>query len=538
MPDYNFGAVDPGGFMLGNDNTQLGMDIAAAKRKYMLPPIQNPGLGSPDDVIMNPATGQMEDKNGTPVKQVRRQALQPGQTGGIDDGSGPTQYVSADGTPLAGGVEGIRGPNFETLFRAVGGGGDGAKYAGKPGNNIMTIPDASGGAAPAMHSNVDSEQSFTGGVPAGGPGGHLLLPSIDTPFQGGPDEYGRPDPRNGKWYNYLGGGWMGTEPAVNDYAKQLVASALFDQKKQIIDQENQNKLDIANIGAKADMYKADQTFATAEAKAAAQAKKDNPGTIANPDLSLTGMAALNNYEPDVQKTAKMLINDQIQLPSGMALKTPYWIAVMNAAADVDPMYNAANFATRLQTRKSFTSGADAKNITSINTLVGHLDSLRAAANELHNGKFPILNKLANSYVTNTGGGSVGKFDATAKAVESELAAVFKGTGAPTDQEVKEWRKNFDAAQSPEQMQTVIKQAVELMGSRLSALQTKYEQSMGKMGDGKNIEVLNARSRDILSKMGVDVNRLEPGQAQDNPGVLSAAVAAPSGGRPPLSSFRR
>lgn len=544
MPLSNFGAVDPAGFLLNGDNTQLGMEIDRAKRKYMLPPTKTPDM-TPGGVIMNPATGQLEDKNGTPVVQVRRQALKPGQSGGIDTGSGPTQYVSADGkTPLAGmadatpradGSTGYAGPSFDSGFTAAGGGGSGAKYKGNPGADIMgvtpapadapktfndlftgagagsaapTLPDGVspaehllGVSAPVAHSNVNSEQSFTG---ANTPAGHLLLPSVDEPFRGEPG-----DPRNGKYYNYLGGGWMGTEPAVNDFARQEGAAALFDQKKQIIDQDAQNKLAIANIEANARIYGADKDYEAAIAKAGAKTADPIAAyTVANPDPSLTGEAALKNYTPQVQAYAKQLVEGRIPYPNAFALKLPVWQAAIKAANDIDPEYNASNHKVREATRKSFTSGADAKNINSINTLVGHLGSLQESADKLGNTGSPLYNKVGNYLSANTvGNPALRDFNMKVGAVEGELAAVFKGTGA-TDQEIKAWRDRISASQTPDELKADISAAVELMGSRLTALQNKYQAGMGNIAQG--LQILSPKSRGILSKMGVDVNQLEPG----------------------------
>jgi len=146
---------------LGDDRTGLGLDIARAKRMYTLPPRENTA-GDSGDLILNPATGQLEDKNGNPVAQVRSQGLKPGQFGGIDTGSGPTQFVNAGfdpyaysrarmggmgsdlidyrnntqiqpgfdpyslqygRAPLAGGASSIRGPYFDSGFSSAGGGG-------------------------------------------------------------------------------------------------------------------------------------------------------------------------------------------------------------------------------------------------------------------------------------------------------------------------------------------------------------------------------------------------------------------------------
>ena len=253
-----------------------------------------------------------------------------------------------------------------------------------------------------------------------------------------------------------------------------------------------------------------------------ESKMTGAGTVANPNPNLTGEAALQNYTPEIQKLAKKLVNADIPYPSSFALRDPQWKAAVSAATDLDPTWNASQHKIREATRKSFTSGPDAKNITSINTLVGHLNSLNESSEALNNRGWQPWNTVANWTATKTGDPKVTKFNMDLGAVESELAAVFKQTGA-TDQEIKAWRERIDASQSPAQLQTNIHEAVELMGSRLSALKNKYEAGMGSFGQ---LQILSPKSRQTLEKLvGKDaVDALEPKKE-----VQSEGVSKPQGG---------
>lgn len=234
----------------------------------------------------------------------------------------------------------------------------------------------------------------------------------------------------------------------------------------------------------------------------------------------TGEAGLSQYPKNIQLMAKKVANGDIPVPSSFALRSPYWVKVMEAASVYDPSFSATTFPMRAAIRKSFTSGPDAKNINSINTLVGHLDSLKKSADALDNTGTPLLNRVGNIASVASGGAKVKKFNMDLGAVESELAAVFKGTGA-SDEEIKAWRERISAADSPAQLKAEVQEAVQLMGSRLDSLKNKYTTGMGSTVG--NITILSPKSRKILGSMGVDVNQLEAGP--DN----SAGGAATSGG---------
>ena len=239
--------------------------------------------------------------------------------------------------------------------------------------------------------------------------------------------------------------------------------------------------------------------------------------------------AFENLAPQQQKEAKnradAIVRGDSKWPNAYLLardKTGVWNAALEMAMEQDPTLSEMTYPTRQATRKSFATGPDAKNVTSINTLVGHLSSLDKSAKGLDNSKVQLWNRMANAGVTAVGDPRITKFNMDLGAVESELASVFKQTGA-TDQEIKAWRDRISASQSPEQLQTAIREAVDLMGSRLQALKSKYEAGMG---TSRDLQILTPKSRQTLeSLVGKDaVEALEPKQEAE------AKPAKPEGGK--------
>jgi len=216
-------------------------------------------------------------------------------------------------------------------------------------------------------------------------------------------------------------------------------------------------------------------------------------------------AALQGVTSADAAIIKSLAEYKIPLPTGFALRSPYWQNILSRTSLYDSSFDATQYNVRLAVKKDFTSGKSAINIRSLNTAVGHLDTLAQKANALNNAPIKIWNWIANAGLNAVGDKRVVEFNNAATAVESELAAVFKGMGA-TDQEIKVWRENLSNAQSPEQLKGAIDTAIILMGSRLDALTSGYERGLGKP---KDINFLDVKSQKILTKLGANIDALDP-----------------------------
>jgi hypothetical protein len=233
--------------------------------------------------------------------------------------------------------------------------------------------------------------------------------------------------------------------------------------------------------------------------------------------------ALKGLSAGDAATVKGLVDYKIPLPSGFALKTPWGQRILAAAVSYDPAFDATQYNVRLQLKKGFNSGKEATNIRGLNTAISHLETLDKKAKELSNSWSPTWNSVSNAMITAAGDPRVRGFDMAATAVESELAAVFKGMGA-TDQEIKAWRTNLNAAGSPKQLKEAIDTGVELLGGRLQALQSQYETGLGKP---KDFHFLSEKSRAILKKLGANVDAID-GVAGTGMGSGGGTKPAPSG----------
>ena len=254
------------------------------------------------------------------------------------------------------------------------------------------------------------------------------------------------------------------------------------------------------------------------------------------------LAATNgNLSPeDYQNIVDMTVKDQLPPPTMRGGYPPAMKAkLMAMIAEQYPDYDAQGYPTRQKARTDFATGPQGNNITSANTLLGHLDQLQDAANGLQNRSFTPWNAVANATEAATGDPRIAKFEAARDIAATEMAKFFSGgTASPSIQEINEFRQRLSPNMSPDQTKAVIHEFVGKMGSRMQALQSQYEQTV----KGPRTEpFIKQPGQAILQKFGFDPASLEgvtdgnqlptPSQPQATPPTLASKDqfdALPSG----------
>lgn len=235
------------------------------------------------------------------------------------------------------------------------------------------------------------------------------------------------------------------------------------------------------------------------------------------------------FQDLVDKTANYEIPPPWQRGGyNQAVKT----AIQSAVAQQHPEYDAKEYVSRQAALTGFKSGAEARNITSANTVVGHLDTLAKAAADLQNRSLPAWNAVANTFESGTGDPRVVRFEAAQNAVATELAKLFKGgNAAPTSQEINDFKKVISPNMSPDQINGAIAQYTDLMGSRLQALQDQWDK--GVKGP-RTLPFLTPKSREILARIGTDPDTLDPVQKPTTQQGAQQRQAARAGIQPPVA----
>jgi hypothetical protein len=250
-----------------------------------------------------------------------------------------------------------------------------------------------------------------------------------------------------------------------------------------------------------------------------------PATSSVPGYTLVHAAEADASAAVDQNVVKGLIEGRITPPTQKAAATPYWQAQLQAATAQDPSFDGVNFQARAKARADFTSGKSAQNITALNTVVGHLNTLDQAIDGLNNtGGFPgskLNNEAAHFLARQSGTGQrLKNFEAARTAVANEMTRVFRGTGG-AEADIQGYLKQLDSAQSAPELHQVVRQMAELMNSRLEALGEQYKQGMGTTKEP--ITLLTPDKQKAFQRM-------MGGQAQAQPQAPRPAVRARSARR--------
>lgn len=201
------------------------------------------------------------------------------------------------------------------------------------------------------------------------------------------------------------------------------------------------------------------------------------------DQTLTGEEYLKTVPADVAAKARMLIDGRMPWPNAGALRSPQMQAIISAAVQADPALDAANSNTRVATRKDFTSGVAARNLTALNTALGHLAHLREVGNALNNTWSPDWNAAVNSFQDKRlGDPRVNNFNTVRDAFATEVSKLLKGTGAPSMKEIEDWKARGNANMSQAQLDGFIKQGMEIILPRIQSLGDQYNRGMSKSSD--------------------------------------------------------
>lgn len=210
------------------------------------------------------------------------------------------------------------------------------------------------------------------------------------------------------------------------------------------------------------------------------------------------------------------------VPTSAAMRNPQVLQLLEMTQQYDPTFNGQDYASRAGTRRDFTSGKAAANITAFNTVLQHLDKLHNDGQALNNfsGVLTPLNGLINSGESFFGDPRKTNFDTDKEAVASELVRAFRGAGG-AEADIQGWKDQFSASNSPEQLQGAVRRAVELLNGRIAALGDQYNRGMGRTQDP--ITLLAPEAQAVYRKLS---------------GGESSAAMPLSGGRQPTPTDAR
>lgn len=181
---------------------------------------------------------------------------------------------------------------------------------------------------------------------------------------------------------------------------------------------------------------------------------------------------------DVDATATAIAHGKMAPLTGNAMRSAISQRVMARVTEINPDYNAHDWAMNDDAYKAFATGPQGNQVRSLNVAVNHLGTLGQLATALGNGNTQAVNDIANRYKEQTGAAAPTNFDAAKEIVGDEVVkGILGGGGAAGDREAA--KASIDRAKSPQQLAGVINTYQSLLGGQLNGLAKQYTATTGR-----------------------------------------------------------
>lgn len=219
----------------------------------------------------------------------------------------------------------------------------------------------------------------------------------------------------------------------------------------------------------------------------------SPNTVANntTTLMVNGMGPDGATSADVQTMAEGIASGKLAPINGFALAKPRGQAIMAKVMELNPNYDAGDYASKNAALKDFATGKTGTALRSFNVAIDHLGQLSQMADALHNGDMQALNKVGNYFSQQTGNPAVTNFEAVRAIVGKEVVKAIVAGGGGVE-ERKELSDLLAAAKSPAQLKGVIEHFTGLMEAQKHGLMDQYQRTTGRT-DGEKVFAASKRA---------------------------------------------
>lgn len=218
---------------------------------------------------------------------------------------------------------------------------------------------------------------------------------------------------------------------------------------------------------------------TAAAAAAGQAA-ENARSAENrkTQLQVSGLDPSGAPAADVESMAQAIAAGKLAPINGFALARPRGQAIMARAMQINPNYDAGDYAAKNNALKAFSTGKEGTALRSFNVATDHLNTLGQMADALNNGDTQLFNRASNFIKEQTGNPAPTNFDAVKEIVGKEVVkAIVAGGGGVAERE--ELSNLLGRAKSPAQLKGVIGHFTELMEAQKNGLMDQYQRTTGR-----------------------------------------------------------
>lgn len=248
----------------------------------------------------------------------------------------------------------------------------------------------------------------------------------------------------------------------------------------------------------------------------------NPGsaqTLAGEPYKPGGAAKLGPSQGaagDIETVAKGIANYQIAPLTGWTLRGPWGQAVTKRVLEINPDFQATQFAARQSGARAFATGRQSDTVRSMNVAIDHLAIADDLGRALENNDTRRINQLSNFIQTEMGYEGPVDFNTAKLIVADEVAkAVIGGVGSMTDRQ--SLQAQLDASNSPQQLAGVSRTLKRLMAGQLGGLRRQYEAATGRTAEDFD-KLLSAQARSELEGYTQGQHPQATGQGGPTPGT--------------------
>jgi len=237
---------------------------------------------------------------------------------------------------------------------------------------------------------------------------------------------------------------------------------------------------------------------------------------------VTGDALLQTFPAAKQKVLTAIIEGRQALPSGTALKDPYWKDLLESANLVDPSFDTVNYNARNKayTDLSSPSGTGGKSINALNTAAQHISKLSELVEKLDNFDTPMLNRVRNPIASEFGSTKVTNFEAVQPQAMKEIERLWRGAGGSAG-EIDKLKDSLGPNMGKQQQREALAEFADLMLGKLDATRSQRDSALGPIAS-KRVPVLFDQNKASLAKIFERAGKAAPevlgGGAHDAPPI--------------------
>lgn len=236
------------------------------------------------------------------------------------------------------------------------------------------------------------------------------------------------------------------------------------------------------------------------------AVKATQGSVITPEnQSLQGDDFIKTL-PDqaVQNMTRAMLRGDAPYPN-ITSRTPTVVKqALEAAQQADPTYSAATAPVRKATKIAFATGPEARNVNALNTLINHLGEMDENDKNLPSHGWDFVNAAENAVVphlSDEANSALNNYNIDKTGVGSEAAKAYKGVGAVSLEEQKDWQKNLSANNGPETRAQARQEIARLVAGKINALESQWSTAF----PNEPKTFISEKAKKALVKLGVNVD---------------------------------